>query len=94
LGKIIRLAKNSGFCFGVKRAIQMAENAASTCDAVVTLGPIIHNPQVVNRPIIHNPQVVNRLEEKNIVAIKELSEIDNRPTILRSHGVPKQTIER
>lgn len=82
MGKIIRLAKNSGFCFGVKRAIQMAENAASTCDAVVTLGPIIHNPQVVNR-----------LEEKNIVAIKELSEIDNRPTILRSHGVPKQTIE-
>ncbi|MEA1973185.1 MAG: 4-hydroxy-3-methylbut-2-enyl diphosphate reductase [Candidatus Cloacimonadota bacterium] len=44
-------------------------------------------------PIIHNPQVVNGLKEKKIFPIDELSEINNRPTILRSHGVAKEVIK-
>lgn len=80
--KTIRLARNSGFCFGVKRAIQIAEKAAIQHDEVVTLGPIIHNPQVVQQ-----------LKKKHIYAVDNLSDVENRPTILRSHGVPKQTID-
>ena len=39
------LARHAGFCFGVRRAVETAEGAAPA----VTLGPIIHNPQVVER---------------------------------------------
>jgi len=41
--------KNIGFCFGVKRAIKMVlKEADQNKDTVFTLGPIIHNPQMVN----------------------------------------------
>jgi 4-hydroxy-3-methylbut-2-enyl diphosphate reductase len=72
------LARHAGFCFGVKRATQMAFEKASeegggrTC----TLGPIIHSPQVVAR-----------LEAKGVKVIKSLAEIDDGRIILRSHGV-------
>ena len=46
--KII-LAKRAGFCFGVKRATQMAFEAAGMDKKTYTLGPIIHSPQVVNK---------------------------------------------
>ena len=42
----ITLAKSAGFCFGVRRAIDIAEQLARTQRAY-TLGPIIHNPQMV-----------------------------------------------
>lgn len=43
------LAKRAGFCFGVKRATQMAFEAAGKDQKTFTLGPIIHSPQVVNK---------------------------------------------
>lgn len=73
----IFVAKSSGFCFGVKRAINIANNCASgTEDEIYTLGPIIHNPQVVKK-----------LEEARIYAKKGLGEIDKGTVIIRSHGV-------
>ena len=46
--KVVK-TKNIGFCFGVKRAIKMVLKAAGeTGGKVFTLGPIIHNPQMVN----------------------------------------------
>ena len=45
----IILAKQAGFCFGVKRATQMAFEAAGKGDKTFTLGPIIHSPQVVQK---------------------------------------------
>ncbi|MBZ0254095.1 MAG: 4-hydroxy-3-methylbut-2-enyl diphosphate reductase, partial [Candidatus Methylomirabilis sp.] len=47
----IRMAKSSGFCHGVKRAVDIAFEAAEGAreGPVLTLGPIIHNPQVVGR---------------------------------------------
>ena len=73
----IYIAKTSGFCFGVKRAINMAE-ACSTEGSleISTLGPLIHNPQVVSK-----------LEESGIVAKESLDEIDKGTVIIRSHGV-------
>ncbi|RLB66261.1 MAG: 4-hydroxy-3-methylbut-2-enyl diphosphate reductase, partial [Deltaproteobacteria bacterium] len=43
----IILAQNAGFCFGVKRATQMAFEAAAEHEQICSLGPLIHSPQVV-----------------------------------------------
>ena len=47
----IILAENHGFCYGVKRAVEMANEAADSDGKSYTLGPIIHNPQVVGRDV-------------------------------------------
>jgi len=73
----IRVADSCGFCYGVKRAVSMAEEAADLSGESCTLGPIIHNPQVVNH-----------LAEKGVTAIEELSQIEKgNNVIIRSHGV-------
>ena len=45
----ILLADHAGFCFGVRRALEMAEDATRQHERVHALGPLIHNPQVVER---------------------------------------------
>lgn len=70
------LAKRAGFCFGVKRATQMAFEAAGKDKTTCTLGPIIHSPQVVKR-----------LEEMGVKVVKNLDGMDNGTIIIRSHGV-------
>ena len=45
----IRLAETAGFCFGVERAVALAEQTARSRKNAVTLGPIIHNRHVVAR---------------------------------------------
>ena len=60
----ILVAKHMGFCGGVKRAVEMAAGAANDAqDAVVTWGPLIHNPQVVNRLEAGGVRVAETLEE-------------------------------
>ena len=54
----------------------MAEKAADSKDVSYTLGPIIHNPQVVGR-----------LEDNGVYAINELSDVETGTIIIRSHGV-------
>ncbi|OGP07800.1 MAG: 4-hydroxy-3-methylbut-2-enyl diphosphate reductase [Deltaproteobacteria bacterium RIFCSPLOWO2_12_FULL_43_16] len=73
----ILVAKNAGFCFGVKRAINMAQDCAKEATGnIYTLGPIIHNPQVVKE-----------LEESGISKVDKVEEINNGTIIVRSHGV-------
>ncbi|AFQ43142.1 bifunctional 4-hydroxy-3-methylbut-2-enyl diphosphate reductase/30S ribosomal protein S1 [Desulfosporosinus meridiei] len=73
--KVVRAAK-AGFCFGVKRALEMAERTSETSHAV-SLGPLIHNQQVVKR-----------LAEKGIQVVDDLKEVTNQQAlIIRSHGV-------
>ncbi len=75
----IRVVKSAGFCFGVKRAVDMAFKAASEAKGkVCTYGPIIHNPQVVER-----------LKEKGIQWVDEINE-DINSILIRTHGIPKQ----
>jgi len=45
----VRLAKEAGFCFGVTRAVEIARNTAQEKNQVYSLGPLIHNPQVVEK---------------------------------------------
>ncbi|MBQ7516701.1 MAG: 4-hydroxy-3-methylbut-2-enyl diphosphate reductase [Schwartzia sp.] len=70
------LAEYLGFCYGVKRAIRLARDSASPGRAS-TLGPIIHNPQMVER-----------LAQEGVSTVSELAEMpDGGTVIIRSHGV-------
>ena len=70
------LAEHLGFCYGVKRAIRLARESAAQKNAS-TLGPIIHNPQMVAR-----------LEEEGVGSVDSIDEVpDGGTAIIRSHGV-------
>ncbi len=78
----IILAKQAGFCFGVKRATQMAFEAADKGEETFTLGPIIHSPQVVQK-----------LEEMGVKVLEDLAELDSGTRIIRSHGVASEELD-
>jgi 4-hydroxy-3-methylbut-2-enyl diphosphate reductase len=71
----IELAKSYGFCFGVKRAIEIAENSRGA----VTYGELIHNPLEINR----------LKTEYNVGLAKSLDEINSNTVIIRTHGITK-----
>ena len=74
----IFVAKTAGFCFGVDRAVKIVYNKLDNRNNVVTLGPIIHNRNVVED-----------LEARGCRAA-ELDEISAEQTvIIRSHGVSR-----
>jgi len=79
----VKLAKNSGFCFGVKRAIKLAEQTADYYGRATTIGPIIHNPQMVES-----------LKNAGVIAIDDISLIQTGPVIIRSHGIPTETLSK
>jgi len=71
------IAKHAGFCFGVKRALQLAEEARkSRPGEVATLGEIIHNPQVVER-----------LRQAGVRQVESPTEMKAGTLILSCHGV-------
>ncbi|MCQ2545368.1 MAG: bifunctional 4-hydroxy-3-methylbut-2-enyl diphosphate reductase/30S ribosomal protein S1 [Clostridia bacterium] len=79
--KRITVAETAGFCFGVKRAIEMAEQIAG--EKVFSLGPLIHNDIVVAD-----------LEKKGVHVIGSLDEAGEGDTvIIRSHGEPRSVYE-
>ena len=76
-------AKNIGFCFGVKRAINMVlKEAEGSRQKVYTLGPIIHNPQMVNI-----------LKEKGVTPVEDVLGINDGVVVFRTHGVKKDEEE-
>ncbi len=82
----IIVAPSAGFCFGVKRAVKMAVDASKTCklsEKLNTLGPIIHNPQVVKS-----------LEEKGVYPVDTIEDNGYNTIIIRSHGVKSDIMER
>lgn len=79
--KVIK-AKNRGFCYGVKRAIDIADDTLrSGKKNICCIGPIIHNPQVVRD-----------LEKKGLKVIKEIKDIGNCGIIIPSHGISPEII--
>lgn len=73
----IKIAKTAGFCFGVDRAVKMAFDTAENSPNAVTLGPIIHNPQIVSR-----------LESMGVRSVSSPEEIlPDTTVVIRSHGV-------
>ncbi|MBQ1890304.1 MAG: 4-hydroxy-3-methylbut-2-enyl diphosphate reductase [Selenomonas sp.] len=76
------LADYLGFCYGVKRAITIAKENASADGTACTLGPIIHNPQMVER-----------LKQEGVGAVDDLAEMEKGTVIIRSHGVGPQVYD-
>jgi len=72
----IRLAEHAGFCFGVRRAVEIAEGAARKYGKVYTFGPLIHNPQEVKR-----------LRELGVEVVQDIDEVKEGIIIIPSHGV-------
>lgn len=70
------LADDYGFCYGVKRAIKTAKDHADLSKKVCTLGPIIHNPQMVKA-----------LADEGIGTVNSVDEMNSGKIIIRSHGV-------
>lgn len=76
------LVKDCGFCFGVRRAVDMAEQAAAVYGHVDTLGPLIHNEQEL-RALAPRISAVDRPEDSAGKAL-----------LIRSHGVGPAAIDR
>lgn len=78
----ITLAKTAGFCFGVNRAVNMVYNLAEN-EKVCTLGPIIHNTEVVKE-----------LEQKGVIIADTPAQVKEGYTVvIRSHGVSKNVYD-
>ena len=82
--KNVILAKTAGFCFGVRRAVDMAYGIAGR-DKVYTYGPIIHNETVVEDLEAKGVKVVHSIEEAAALA--------GGTMIIRSHGASKEEID-
>jgi (E)-4-hydroxy-3-methyl-but-2-enyl pyrophosphate reductase len=80
----IRKAIHAGYCWGVERALDIVTEtaAAHPGETVRTLGPIIHNPHVVQS-----------LEEKGVQSVNDLDELSSGTVIIRTHGVPPETYD-
>lgn len=81
---IVSIDPQSGFCFGVVYAIEVAERELKTSDRLYCLGDIVHNNMEVNR-----------LKEKGLVIIshEDLRNIHDCKVMIRAHGEPPETYE-
>jgi 4-hydroxy-3-methylbut-2-enyl diphosphate reductase len=79
----INLAKSAGFCFGVRRAINIALKAANSRDKIYMLGDIVHNEDVIKL-----------IEKTGIKKINRLSDGKNKTLLIRAHGTSRKAIDR
>ena len=78
--EIIR-ASDMGFCFGVRRAVEMAEKAAAELGELTSLGSVVHNQQVVRR-----------LAELGVEVVRTPADARGRAVIVPSHGVAPEVM--
>ncbi len=76
--------KNAGFCWGVVRAVEMAENELNNSGKLYSLGEIIHNPVEIER-----------LQKRGLITIThdDLKNIKDAKVLIRAHGEPPSTYE-
>ena len=80
----IVVAKHMGFCGGVRRAVEIAENAATSATGPVqTWGPLIHNPQVVQR-----------LQEKGVRVADEHDDLNGSAFVISAYGVERAVLDQ
>ncbi len=80
----VTVAKSAGFCFGVDRAVKMVYNELESNTKVATLGPIIHNQDVVNDMNAKGARVVESVDEL----------LPEETVVIRSHGVGREVYEK
>lgn len=79
----ITLAKTAGFCFGVNRAVKLLEKLVEENKSVCTLGPVIHNPQVVSS-----------FEKRGVRTVGHPEECKNGDVlVVRAHGITKELLK-
>ena len=79
----IKRAESAGFCFGVSRAVNIVNDLLNDGEKVCTLGPIIHNKDVVEE-----------LNSRGCVVVENISEVPQGATlVIRSHGVARSVID-
>lgn len=79
----IRVAKSAGFCFGVKRALDIALKTAQAHTNAVILGDIVHNEDVIRS-----------IEKKGIKKIKKLKDGKNKALLIRAHGASQAIFKK
>lgn len=79
----IRVAKTAGFCFGVRRAVETVRQNIGRFPSLSTLGPIIHNPQVVSA-----------FEEQGVFAAANVEDVNTSAVVIRSHGCAPNVCSR
>jgi 4-hydroxy-3-methylbut-2-en-1-yl diphosphate reductase len=78
----VKVAQHAGVCYGVERALKLANEAADGGGQVRTLGPLIHNPQAVAA-----------LHARGIELADRLRDVDTGTLVIRTHGVDPAIIE-
>ena len=73
------LARENGFCFGVKKAVELTEAAAESGGPVFNLGQIVHNPKISER-----------LSARGVTVIKDPADVAPGVVVIRAHGVPPE----
>ena len=73
----VLLARENGFCFGVKKAVELTEAAAESGRPVFNLGQVVHNPKISER-----------LAARGVKVIKDPADVDPGIVVIRAHGVP------
>jgi len=80
---MIEVGKFAGFCGGVTNSVKKTEKVLNELKKVYCLGELVHNKQVVNS-----------LEEKGLIVIDNINEVeDNSNVIIRAHGIPKEVYD-
>ena len=80
----IEVAGHSGFCFGVKKAVESVEKCIGEAERIYTYGQIIHNPQVVEDFL-----------KKGVRVADTIDDVENGSVVvIRSHGVPPEVLEK
>jgi len=77
----VKLATTAGFCFGVKRAVDMVYEQIGKEEPIYTYGPIIHNEEVVKELESKGVQVLNNTDD--------IRNVEKGTIIIRSHGITK-----
>lgn len=77
------LAEQSGFCEGVARALEQVRKRAGAGERLATLGPLVHNPQVVKE-----------LEDMGVRVLRDPAEWKGETVVIRTHGIPPSTKDK
>ena len=79
----IQIAEHAGFCMGVRRAVKEVLKAVEVEPGIVTLGELVHNPEVIRH-----------LQEKGIYEATDVNAMEGKTVVIRSHGVSLQEMEK
>ena len=74
----IEVAAHAGFCFGVRRSVSAVDGLLASGKRITTLGPVIHNPAVIEG-----------MKARGVVVAEEKEEVESDTVVIRAHGAPK-----